>query len=675
MKKYVAWFLILVLAASACLYFANYFQTDGGKITIQEGNIEVGEGENAEIVGNLHYKMYIPEGVSADDPAPAVLMLHGYQNDHETCAAYGIELARRGIVAMAVDEYGHGSSDIGLIKRGYVNHKVTVNYGEDSEADGTYVQIGGPDRYKLMMNFSNLSFFDDHYSKDSDGNAITDSSCGGIAAYAALSSFDFVDKSLMGVTGHSMGTWSSWSVAAAFSGTDIEPKCTVLQCGELFRKSVYDNKKIHFNNVLLIQAKYDEFSYFRDYENTVTNELLKSDLRTEFLGTDAAHARWDSCYGLFGEGTARCICLLETNHRLTTHDWIGVGFALNWFADSFKFNGASEDLVNRMYARDWFDDQVYMYKEWLVLGATLLIIFSLIPLAFMLLKAKPFSSIIQEEPSLERVKPAGKRFLGALIIILLSGASYPFMTQLGHGLLPLPENVFRMTIGNGFLSYYGLLIIIMLIMTIAGLAGDKKKGYTDRYLNLGLGTSEKPDRFDWGLCFKSFILAALLMAYMYGVVALAEKLFYLDLRFIWPFFKTFTGERALQFCVYILIYMAFFILNNSRAMANLRTKRTFSGGFLGCWLRNALIMTGGVIIIALVEYIPFFMGIGPGADLFFGSTFGGPFMSLLIVFLPQILLFSIVSTALFRKTKTVFPGAIISAMMACWIVTGGSSML
>jgi hypothetical protein len=110
-------------------------------------------------------------------------------------------------------------------------------------------------------------------------------------------------------------------------------------------------------------------------------------------------------------------------------------------------------------------------------------------------------------------------------------------------------------------------------------------------------------------------------------------------------------------------------------MANLRTKRTFSGGFLGCWLRNALIMTGGVIIIALVEYIPFFMGKGPGADLFFGSTFGGPFMSLLIVFLPQILLFSIVSTALYRKTKTVFPGAIISAMMACWIVTGGSSML
>ncbi len=673
MKKYIAWLLILTVAAMACLVGANYFQTDGGKITIQEGNIEVGNGPDAEIVGNISYKMYIPGGVSADDPAPAVLLLHGYQNDHETCAAYCIELARRGIVAMAIDEYGHGSTDIGLMHRGYVNHKVTVNYGEDSEADGTYVSIGGPKRYRLMMNFSNLSFFNDHYSKDSDGNSITDSSCGGVAAYAALSSFDFVDPSNMGVTGHSMGTWSSWTVAAAFSGSEIEPKCTVLQCGELFRNSVYDKQNIHFNNVLLLQAKYDEFSYFRDYENIVSEDLIKSDLRTEFLGTDASNAAYDHIFGDFARGTAREVVLLMTNHRLTTHHSEGLAAAMNWFTESFRPT-ASQRSINRMNALAP-DDQIYMYKECLVLAAALLTIAAVIPLAFILLGMKPFSSIVQEEPSSERVKPAGKRFVGALIMILLGGATYPFMTQLGHGLLPLPEKVFRMTIGNGFLSYYGLLIVIMLVMTIAGLKKEKKKGNTERYLDLGLGTSRKPDSFGWGLFLKSFVLAALLMAYMYVMVLLAEKLFSLDLRFIWPFFKSFTGERFVQFCVYILIYTAFFVLNNSRAMANLRTKKTFSGGFIGCWLRHAVIMTGGIILIALLEYIPFFMEKGPGADLLFGSTFGGPFMSLLIVFLPQVLIFSIVATALYRKTKTVFPGAIISAMMACWIVTGGSSML
>ncbi len=47
-----------------------------------------------------------------------------------------------------------------------------------------------------------------------------------------------------------------------------------------------------------------------------------------------------------------------------------------------------------------------------------------------------------------------KWWKGAIITILIAGLSYPFMTQLGHGLLPVPQKtVFRMTIGNGFLSW------------------------------------------------------------------------------------------------------------------------------------------------------------------------------------------------------------------------------
>ena len=87
------------------------------------------------------------------------------------------------------------------------------------------------------MNISNLSFFDDHYTVYAEGNTISDSSCGGIAAYAVLAGMDMVDPGRLAVSGHSMGTWSSWSVAAAYSGAvneqgvDISPKATVLQCG------------------------------------------------------------------------------------------------------------------------------------------------------------------------------------------------------------------------------------------------------------------------------------------------------------------------------------------------------------------------------------------------------------------------------------------------------------
>ena len=113
-------------------------------------------------------------------------------------------------------------------------------------------------------------------------------------------------------------------------------------------------------------------------------------------------------------------------------------------------------------------------------------------------------------------------------------------------------------------------------------------------------------------------------------------------------------------------------------MRDLRTKALYSpglSGFLGNWFINFLLMAGGVLIIVAIEYIPFFMGIGPGADVFFGSTFGGPFMSILILFVPQVMFFSILCTYAYRKTGRAYTGALLAAMLACWIVTGGSSIL
>lgn len=64
-----------------------------------------------------------------------------------------------------------------------------------------------------------------------------------------------------------------------------------------------------------------------------------------------------------------------------------------------------------------------------------------------------------------------------------------------------------------------------------------------------------------------------------------------------------------------------------------------------------------------------------GDALLFGSTFGGPFMSLLILFVPQVLMFSIICTYTYRRTGSVYTGALTVASLACWIITGGSSML
>ena len=656
-KRSLCILLALICGIFGCMMAAHGIQTDHGAVTVSEGKLETSQ-------GNLTYKLYVPATATAENPAPGVLLLHGYQNDHETCAAYAIELARRGAVVMALDEYGHGATDIGLTARGWVNHRVKGNFGQESEADGTFTAVGGPIRFRLMMNFSNLSFFHDKYSKDSDGNAITDSSCGGVDAYAALAAMENVDSARLGVSGHSMGTWSSWSVAAAYAGTEIAPRATVLQCGELFRESAYDAQNIKFNNVLLLQAIYDEFSYFRDYQNFVDDNVLHSPLRAEFLGCSVEDAAWDKTFGSFDDGSARRMELLETNHRLTTHDSAGLAVALDWFGQALDLNALPGA------------DQVAMTKEWLVFGAMLLAIGAMLPLMELLLALPFFASVAQPLPGKEGILPRKKWWKNAGITMFLAGATYPFMTQLGHGLFPFPEGIFRMTIGNGFLCWYLLLIGIMAVTTSVSVRKGKKEG-TAPWHGLGL-SGEKAEKIDWALCGKGALLAGCMIAMMYLLVLTFEKCFALDFRFIWPFFKTFTPGRFGQFLVYLPFFALFFVLNNSKIFAGMRTDATYepgARGFFGCWWRSALMMIGGVLVIVLIEYIPFFAGIGPGADLLFSSTFGGPFMSILIVFVPQVLVFSLLCTYIYRRTGNVYTGAFTVAAMAAWIITGGSAML
>ena len=664
-KRSLAVLLALILGVFGCMSIAHGIQTDHGAVEVSEGAIELAQ-------GHLTYKLYKPVSADADTPAPGVLLLHGYQNDHETCAAYAIELARRGAVVLALDEYGHGGSSIGLLDRGYVNHRVKVNFGEESEEAGTFVSVGGPTRFRLMMNFSNLSFFHDKYTRDADGNVILDSSCGGIAAYAVLADMDFVDPTRLAVSGHSMGTWSSWSVAAAYAGAvndegmDISPKATVLQCGELFRNSVYDQETIYFNNVLLLQAKYDEFSYFRDYQNFVDDSVLHSDLRAEFLGCDNADAAWDTTFGSFADGTARRMEMLETNHRLTTHDAAGLAAALDWFDKALDL-----DTVLAV------TDQVAMTKEWLVFAAMLLAVAAMLPLMDILLETPFFAPVRQPLPGREGILPRKKWGKNAAITMALAGITYPFMTQLGHGLFPFPEGIFRMTIGNGFLCWYLLLIAVMLVTMALSVKKAKKQGLQPWH-DLGLSREEKAGAFDWALCGRGALLSGCMIGLMYVLVSVCEALFLLDFRFIWPFFKSFTAERFGQFVLYLPFFMLFFLLNNSKIFAGMRTEATYRPGvrgFLGCWWRSAMLMVGGVLVIVLLEYIPFFLGIGPGADLLFGSTFGGPFMSILIVFVPQVLVFSLLCTRIYRRTGNVYTGAFTVAAMAAWVITGGSSIL
>jgi len=621
----------------------------------------------------IAYKLYRPITATETNKAPAALLLHGYQNDHETCDAYCIELAKRGMVVLAIDEYGHGYTTAGLEERGYVAQKVTVNYGTEEKITKP---VNGATRYKIMMNFSNLTIFADQYTTDEQDNVLLDSSMGGISAYALLSALPYVDNTNMVVSGHSMGTWASWTVCGAYEGTSIEPKALVLQCGEVFDEDATYNENLlsetGIQNILMLQAKWDEFNYFRDYENTVSDELLKvGNIRHTFLNSTGgcpSDGEFNTTYGSLSDGTARRVELLYTNHRLTTHNTDGLKAAISWINSSLDSGLPTECTTF-----------TYRIKDYFMFAALLIAIVSMFALMNVLIKIPFFASCIQPVPTDRdyRVKKGWGWWKGALITMGIAFVTYPFMTQLGHGLLPLPD-FFRMTIGNGFVAWYLLLIIIMLLTTIIPFVKSKKKEHPTDFVDLGLSRFEHKYKFDWELFGKMTLVTLAMFALMYLECYLCQTFFQLDFRLIWPFFKAFTWDRFLQFLIYIPIFAIFFLLNNSKIFAQMRVDDCNKPGFkafMKTWYKMALCMIGGILIVVLLEYIPFFAELGPGADLLFSSTFGGPFMSLLIVFVPQVIVFSVFCTYAYRKTGSIYVGALTAAILACWIVTGGSAMM
>ena len=120
------------------------------------------------------------------------------------------------------------------------------------------------------------------------------------------------------------------------------------------------------------------------------------------------------------------------------------------------------------------------------------------------------------------------------------------------------------------------------------------------------------------------------------------------------------------FCGFFCLWLLNSISSYTGILLPINTATVLTSGIFGI---------PGILVIVLLEYIPFFLGIGPGADLLFGSTFGGPFMSILIVFVPQVLVFSLLCTYIYRRTGNAYVGAFTVASMAAWIITGGSAML
>ena len=105
-KQAKIWLCISIALMLLASIVVSAIQTNGGNVTMKELNIETDLGYS------MSAYLFIPETATAETPAPAVVVSHGYLNNKEMTDANYVELARRGFVVLAIDQPGHGDSEI-----------------------------------------------------------------------------------------------------------------------------------------------------------------------------------------------------------------------------------------------------------------------------------------------------------------------------------------------------------------------------------------------------------------------------------------------------------------------------------------------------------------------------------------------------------------------------------
>jgi len=121
-------------------------QRDGGKVSVQGLMIP---GKDGALVSA---DLFRPDTATEKNKAPMVIVSPGFQRTKETQISYSMELARRGYVTLVVDPYNQGEStsqpptnDDPSIKPAidYVSRTTTLNYVDKSRIGITGHSAGG----------------------------------------------------------------------------------------------------------------------------------------------------------------------------------------------------------------------------------------------------------------------------------------------------------------------------------------------------------------------------------------------------------------------------------------------------------------------------------------------------------------------------------------------------
>ena len=539
-KKAKVWLCIALALMLLSMVVASTVQTSGGKVKVKDLRWETTVG--IQMSGLL----FVPEGVSAEHPAPAIVTSHGMYNNREMQDANFVELSRRGFVVLSMDMFSHGYSE--------------------NVADVGTVLTGMYEAVKM------------------------------------LSTLSYVDTSRIGITGHSMGGMSCNAAIAQDNAADVQLISAVLLNSA--DATYADATTQAFTNVYgsrdagMISCQYDEFFHsFPDANGVMSapRDFLKSVYAQSFLdfGTDPAGKDARVSGTVYHETVDGVDAMRVIYNPAITHPWShfskqSTTGTINFFSEAF---GAPNPIDA--------NDQVWQWKELFNLIGLIGFMMFIVNFAILMVFTPFFSSLRAKAPVEPRpFAPRGKLWFWGSISVSAVFATLVY--------LPIMLNVGSFTFAKGaaaqsspwgisvWAAACGVFGILMMVLSYQ-LFGKKNQ------VNL----ADNGVKIDLQKLGKTILLAVIVVSVSYSCVFFADYFFKTDFRIWFIAVKAFDSSKIfIALYPYMPLFLVYYLVQSVAANAfnyNTLSKKK--------WVNTAVVAIFNAlpaIVLVAIQYINFF---------------------------------------------------------------------
>jgi pimeloyl-ACP methyl ester carboxylesterase len=548
-----------------------HFTQTAGGIRVQDIRFQGAKGNTMSAL------LYIPPNATAQTPAPGILAVHGYINSRETQDGFAIEFARRGYVVLALDQTGHGYSDPPAFANGF----------------------GGPD------------------------------------GLAHLRSLAFVDKTNIGLEGHSMG---GWTVLAAATAMPNDYKSMVLEGSSTGKPFAAEGTPAWPRNVALVFAQYEEFSTLM-WGVDLARDVTQSPKLQAMFGTQGP-VEPGKVYGDIASGTARVLYTPAITHPAEHISRQAIGYSLDWFAKTLQ-GGTPRPA----------DDQIWFAKEIGTLIALAGFVVLLLGTFDGLLEAPAFSHLRLPEAAdgtmPKHAAASGRLWTVAFILTAFIPALTYYPAFALGGTFVTPSALLPQGITNQIMVW----AIINALITLALMPFAPKR------------------RSRTGILGPSILIALATAVIGYAALWLADLAFKIDFRFWIVALKLLSGKQFLIFLIYLVPLTGFFVIALHVLHRNFSTLAASRGAL---YLTNMLALTLGFIVLLGLQYGTLWLS----GKLFNPLPDPGfvPLSTIVAIqFVPLLAIAAAIATFTWRRTGTSLPGALICGVVVTWYVVAGTA--